>query len=399
MTASPKLTASVEVSPVAGLRDFLAFCRVPRLIYGGQKGFSPSLDAERWTVYGHRLNPHYKLVRSQAFLARRDGRTVGRIEAQIYRDITPNAASPAQFGSLDAIDDQGVVAALLSAAEAWLVQHGATVMHGPFSPSINMECGMLVQGFEARPMMFTPWHPAYLSRHVEALGLTKAQDLISYRYEVSPDDRTYTPVIMNRKDWKERLRFRPLKMKELEAEVDLMTDMFNEAWAGNWGYVPISRAEFKSMADSLKFVVTEDYGFVTEIDGEPVAFGIVIPNLLEIFADLDGKIGFAGLPKLIGRIRRMPYTSGRLALFGMRKALHRSARGGIVVLTMVEHMRVLSQKVALNHFEFGWVLEGNIGMRKPIEASGAQIDKIHRIYEKRLAGAPSPTPAEMGRPT
>ncbi len=399
MTASPKLTASVEVSPVAGLRDFLAFCRVPRLIYGGQKGFSPSLDAERWTVYGHRLNPHYKLVRSQAFLARRDGRPVGRIEAQIYRDIVPNGASPAQFGSLDAIDDQGVVAALLSAAETWLVQQGAAVMHGPFSPSINMECGMLVEGFEARPMMFTPWHPAYLSRHVEALGLTKAQDLVSYRYDVSDGDRTYTPVIMNRKDMKDRLRFRPLKMNDLESEIDLRTDMFNEAWADNWGYVPITRAEFKSMADSLKHLVTADYGFVTEIDGEPVAFGIIVPNLLEIVADLDGRIGFSGLPKLIRRVRKMPYTAGRLALFGMRKTLHRSARGGIVVLAMVEHMRMLSQKISPTHFEFGWVLENNRGMRKPIEATGAQIYKVHRIYEKRLAGAPAAAPVETGRPT
>lgn len=388
MTASSQLSASVEVSPVAGLRDFMEFCRVPRLIYAGMKGFSPSLDVERWTVYAHRLNPHYKLVRSQAFLARRDGRTVGRIEAQIYKDVTPNLASPAQFGSLDAIDDREVVAALLAAAEGWLTRQGASMMHGPFSPSINLECGMLVQGFEATPMVFIPWHPPYLSRHVEALGLTKSQDLLSYRYEVSASDRTYTPVIMNRREWKERLRYRPLKMKELDSEVDLMTEMFNEAWADNWGYVPITRDEFKSMADSLKHIVTEDYGFVAEIDGQPMAFGISVPNLHEIFADFDGRIGLAGLPKLIGRIRKMPYRSGRLALFGMRKSLHRSARGGIIVLTMVEHMRVLSQKVELDHFEFGWVLEENTGMRKPIEASGAKIDKVHRIYEKRLADAP-----------
>lgn len=394
MTASPKLqnslgNSSVEVAPVAGLRDFMEFCRVPRLLYAGQKGFSPSLDVERWTLYGHKLSPHYDLVRSQAFLARRDGRTVGRIEAQIYKDVTPNGASPAQFGSLDAIDDEGIVAALLAAAESWLAGQGASVMHGPYSPSINAECGMLVEGFEAAPMVFMPWHPPYLSRHVEALGLQKARDLISYRHDINEKDRSFEPVLLNRPEWKSRLRYRPLDLKNLDSEVDLMTELFNDAWAANWGFVPITRAEFKSMADSLKFIMTPDYGFVVELDGEAVAFGIIVPNLHDIVADLNGRLGLTGLVKLIGRIRRKPYKSGRLALFGMRQSLHRSARGGVVVLTMVEHLKLTSRKVALDHVEFGWVLENNMGMRKPIEMSGAKIDKIYRIYEKRLAGAPA----------
>ena len=394
MNAPPQLSASIEVAPVAGLRDFMEFCHVPRLLYKGLPGFSPSLDAERWTLHAHMLSPHYKLVRSQAFLAKRDGRTVGRIEAQVYKEVVPNGASPAQFGSLDAIDDAGVVAALLAAAETWLAQQGASVVNGPFSPSINMECGMLVEGHEAVPMVFMPWHPPYLSAHVEAAGYSKARDLISYRYDIGQHDRETEAVLLNRPEWKERLRYRPLNMKDLGSEVGLMTQMFNDAWSSNWGFVPITEDEFKSMADSLKFLMTEDWGFVTELDGKPVAFGIIVPNLHEIVGDLNGRIGLTGLPKLIGRIRKMPYKSGRLALFGMKHELHRSARGGVVVMTMVEHLKLLSRKIALDHIEFGWILEDNMGMRKPIEMSGARIDKIHRIYGKHLAGAPGATASQ-----
>ena len=388
MSEAPARPSAVEIVPVSGLRAFMEFCRVPRRLYRGQKGFSPSLDAERWTMYAHKLNPHYKLVRSQAFLAKRDGDTVGRIEAQVYKDARPNKASPYQFGALDAIDDRGVIAALLKAAENWLKTEGAEVIHGPFSPSINAECGMLIQGFDAIPMVFMPWHPAYLSRHVEALGYGKARDLISYGYDVSAKDRQAEPLLLNRPEWKARLKFRPLNMKDLASEVDLMTRLFNDAWSGNWGFVPITRDEFKSMADSLKFIMTEDWGFVTELDGEPVAFGIVVPNLHEATADLGGRLFPLGLPKVISRIRKANYKSGRLALFGMSQALHKSARGGMIILTMIEELRLRSRKVALDHVEFGWVLEDNAGMRKPIEMSGAKIDKIHRIYEKRLDGAP-----------
>ncbi|MFO1166611.1 MAG: hypothetical protein U1E19_00580 [Rhodoblastus sp.] len=388
MSDAQASSSAVEIVPVSGLRSFMEFCRVPRLLYRGQTGFSPSLDAERWTMYAHMLNPHYKLVKSQAFLAKRDGDTVGRIEAQVYKDARPNKASPYQFGALDAIDDRGVIAALLKAAETWLKTEGAEVIHGPFSPSINAECGMLIQGFDAIPMVFMPWHPAYLSRHVEALGYGKARDLISYGYDVSAKDRQAEPLLLNRPEWKARLKFRPLNMKDLASEVDLMTRLFNDAWSGNWGFVPITRDEFKSMADSLKFIMTEDWGFVTELDGEPVAFGIVVPNLHEATADLGGRLFPLGLPKVISRIRKANYKSGRLALFGMSQALHKSARGGMIILTMIEELRLRSRKVALDHVEFGWVLEDNAGMRKPIEMSGAKIDKIHRIYEKRLDGAP-----------
>ena len=393
MSEAPAQSSAVEIVPVSGLRSFMEFCRVPRQLYRGMKGFSPSLDAERWTMYARMLNPHYKLVRSQAFLAKRDGDTVGRIEAQVYKDAKPNLASPFQFGALDAIDDAGVVAALLKAAENWLKAQGAQVIHGPFSPSINAECGLLIQGFEAIPMVFMPWHPAYLSRHVEALGYTKARDLVSYGYDILQKDRDAKPLLLNRPEWKARLKFRPLKMKDLGPEVDLMTRLFNDAWRENWGFVPISRDEFKSMADSLKFLMTEDWGFVTEIDGEPVAFGIIVPNLHEVTADLGGRLFPTGLPKVVSRIRKGDYKSGRLALFGMSQTLHKSARGGIVVLTMIEELRLRSRKIALDHVEFGWVLEDNAGMRKPIEMSGATIDKIHRIYEKRLDGAPASTQA------
>lgn len=383
---SNSATSSIEVRPVSGLRDFMAFCRVPRLLYAGQSGFVPSLDAERWTLYGHKLNPHYKRVDSQAFLARRAGQIVGRIEAQRYKEIVPNGASPAQFGSLDAVDDADVVAALTQAAEAWLRARGADVIHGPFSPSVNSESGLLVDGFDAVPMIFMPWHPRWLGGHLEACGYAKARDLISYRYDITADDRSRPALLQSRPEWQKRLRFRPVNLKALKSEAQIMVDIFNDGWATNWGFAPMGLDELMSTADALKFVITEDYGFVTELDGEPVAFGIVIPNLHEATSDLGGRLLPFGLPKVVGRITKKNYKSARLALFGLKRKLHRSATGGVVVLAMVEELRLRSRRVDLDHVEFGWVLEDNIGMRRPIEMSGARIDKVHRIYEKRLAG-------------
>jgi hypothetical protein len=376
----------IEIVPANGLRNFFAFCRVPRLLYKDRPGFAPPLDAERWTLFAAKLNPHFKLVQSQAWLARKNGKLAGRIFAQIYDEAhAPRGASRAQFGCLDAIDDDEVVAALTRAAEDWLRQRGAALVHGPFSPSINSEMGLLVQGFEATPMVFMPWNPLYLVESLERQGYTKARDVISYRYDAGEKDRQDNPSIMERPEWRERLKIRHLDLKNLGKEAAIIVDIFNDAWSENWGFVPFTLAEFMSSADALKMVMPPEGGFMIELDGVPQAFGVVLPNLHEITADLGGRLFPLGLPRVVSRIRKHAFTSGRLALFGIRRALHRKAAGGAVILAFIEELRRRNKSSSLEHVEFGWVLEDNLGMRRPIERSGARIDKVHRVYEKNLA--------------
>ena len=382
-TAAP---GAVEVVPANGLLNFLTFCRLPRQIYKGQSGFAPQLDAERWTLHGAKLNPHFKQVDWQAWIARKDGKPAGRIMAQIYKPGAPApvGASRAQFGSLDAIDDAAVIAALTGVAERWLRERGAETIHGPFSPSINSEAGMLVEGFDATPMVFMPWNPPYLPAAIENLGYVKARDLISYRYDASEKDRQQQAGILERPEWRDRLKIRTLDLKKLGDEAAIIVDIFNDAWSENWGFVPFTLEEFMSSADGLKLIMPPEGGFMIELDGETQAFGIILPNLNEITADLDGRLLPLGLPRLISRIRNHQFQAGRLCLFGVRRALHRKAAGGAVILAFIEEVRRRSTKTSITHVEFGWVLEINVGMRRPIELSGAKIDKIHRIYEKKL---------------
>ncbi|WP_395697636.1 hypothetical protein [Methylocella sp.] len=379
-------TSRIEVVPADGLRAFLAFCRLPRQLYTGLPGFAPPLDAERWTLFAPKLNPHFRQVEAKFFLALKDGAPAGRILAQAYKSGHPDpvGASRAQFGCLDAVEDEAVVAALTGAAERWLAERGAHVIHGPFSPSVWGEPGVLVKGFEAPPMIFSAWSPPWLGPLVERLGYVKARDLVSYSYHVTDKDRTAKPVIINRPEWRDRLKIRGFDMKNLKAEAAIIVDIFNDAWAENWGFVPFTLEEFMSSADALKLVMPPEGGFMIELDGEPQAFAIVLPNLNEITADLGGRLLPFGLPKLVSRVRGHKFRSGRLLLFGLRRALQRKAAGGAVILAFIEEIRRRSSGSAYREVEFGWVLEDNMGMRRPIELAGASLDKIHRIYEKRL---------------
>jgi hypothetical protein len=378
--------AKIEIIPVKGLLRFVTFCKLPRLLYAGANGFAPPLDIERWANFGHALNPHFKLVEAQEFLARRDGQWAGRVAAQVYKpEITPVGASRAQFGALDAIDDIEVTRALTQAAEDWLRARGADRINGPFSPTINGEVGVLAKGFEAVPMIFMPWNPPYLARHLESLGYEKARDLISYRFEIAEFGLDEKPRMSNRKEWRDRLKMRPLRLDQLKkGETALMSELFNDAWSSNWGFVPFTVEEFDSTADVLKYIMPPEFGIVVELDGVPQAFAIALPNLHEITADLGGRLFPLGLPRLIARIRRHKFEAARIVLLGTRKPLQSSATGGVILLSMIEEMRRRGAKASIKHLEVGWVLEDNQAMRRPIEMFGGKIDKIHRIYEKRL---------------
>ena len=327
--------ATIDIVPVNWFLRFAAFCKLPRLLYAGQQGFAPPLDVERWANFGHKLNPHFKLVESQAFLARRDRNWVGRISAQVYKpEITPVAASRAQFGALDAIDDIEVTRALTKAAEEWLRARGADRISGPFSPTINGEVGVLVEGFDSKPMIFMPWNPPYLARHLEALGYQKTRDLFSYCFEIENFGLDERPRMLNRKEWHDRLNLRPLKLDQLKkGETALMSELFNDGWSGNWGFVPFTVEELNSTADVLKYIMSPEFGIVVELDGVPQSFAIALPNLHEITADLNGKLFPFGLPKVISRIRKHKFEAARIVLLGTRKLLQNSAMGGVFPLS------------------------------------------------------------------
>lgn len=376
--------AGIEIVSVDGFWRFAAFCRLPRLIYAGQKGFAPPLDVERWANFGHKLNPHFRLVEAKEFLARSGGKWVGRIAAQIYKfEIEPVAASRAQFGALDAVDDIAVTRALTGAAEEWLRSRGTTRLNGPFSPSINGEAGLLVEGFEARPMIFMPWNPPYLAGHLEALGYVKARDLYSYCFSFQNFGLGEKPRMLNRKEWQDRLKLRPLKLNELkQGETALMAELFNDAWRGNWGFVPFTVEELNSSADLLKYIITPDYGIVAELDGVPQSFAIALPNLHEITADLNGRLFPFGIPRVVARVRRHKFEAARILLLGTRKPLQNSAIGGAILLAMIEEFRRRGASASIKHLEVGWVLEDNIAMRRPIELFGGKTDKIDRFIDE-----------------
>ncbi len=379
-------SGAVVVQPVASGRDLDAFIALPKRLYRGRTGYIAPLDLERKETLSRRKNPYFRHAEGELFLACRNGVVVGRISAQFcrlrqekYRDDVGH------FGWLDTIDDIAVMRALAEAAETWLKTHGAKRMLGPFSFSSNEESGLLVDGFEATPMLMMPYHLPYQGRLIEACGFGKAKDLLAY----TVDKATYNAVGSNRMLDKVRndgrIRLRALDMKNYKADLAELLTVFNDAWSENWEMVPFTQAEIEAAAASMKPLIDPDLVVIAEIDGEVGGMLVCLPNLLEAVRDLEGRLLPFGFARLLWRLKRKTLKTARVPLLGIRRKYHGTLTGAALLPLMFHRLKEPFLARGLEQVELSWILEDNGPMRRVLEGIGAKVYKTYRIYEKAIA--------------
>lgn len=379
--------APVVVTPVASKADLRDFIALPRRLYAGHAGYAAPLDIERRDALTPGRNPLLEHVEAHYLLARRAGRVVGRISAQ--RDalhLERHADATGHFGCLAAEDDPEVFAALVGAAEAWLRSKGATRVTGPFSLSINEEVGLLVHGFDSRPMLMVPYDPPYAGPRLEACGYARLKDVLSYDYDVANAPPTIGARLLARGGLAGRVTVRTADMRRFDAEVRTLVDVFNDAWSDNWGFVPFTRAEIEHAAKALRPVIVPELAVFVDVDGETVAFILALANLAEAIAPFDGRLTPWNLARLLWRLRVTGVRSTRVPLMGVRKAYrgHPLLGAGLAMIA-IDRLRENGRRLGKTSAELGWILEDNGPTNRIIRSVGGVHCKTHRIYEKTLA--------------
>jgi GNAT superfamily N-acetyltransferase len=377
---------TLRVTEVASSGDKDAFLRVPHLVFADDRNWVAPLDLERREHFDPKKNPYFQHAEVQLFIAYDNDRPVGRISAQVDRlrlEHHPDASG--QFGFLDAVDDQKVFAALLQSAEAWLVAKGMKSIHGPFNFSINDEMGLLIQGFDTPPSMMMGHALPYYARHLEVQGYAKAKDVFAYDYDgLRPLPRAMQAMVDKIRASGD-LVIRPLSKKNLDRDLAIIIDVFNDAWSANWGFVPMTREEITALGKNLRMLVGEQYISIASYKGEPAAMAVSLPNLNDWIRDLDGKLLPLGWAKLIWRMMVRPPSSVRMPLMGVRRNYHGTAIGSALALAVIDAVRSYHLCRGTKRAELSWILEDNMPMRRMIEALGGVPYKTYRIYEKALA--------------
>ncbi|MEX2353724.1 MAG: N-acetyltransferase [Gammaproteobacteria bacterium] len=358
------------------------FIRVPWDIYADDICWIPPLRLER-RLHFSRLNPFFKHAQWQAWIAYHDNKPVGRICAHID-EVHRKHHGPhtGHFGLIEAGDDPAVFRALLQVSENWLTEREAKFVTGPFNFSINQECGVLVDGFNTPPVIMMPHSREWYGRHIEEQGYAPAMDLLAYWIDMDFEPSRVMQTLAAR--FSRRIKLRALNRKKFGQELETIRRIFNDAWSRNWGFIPFSKEEFTEMGNSLRLIVPDDFIQIAELDGSPAAFIVVLPNLNEVFSELDGSVFPLGWLKLVKRLKQKNFRSARVPLMGVLRQYQNTPLGIALALLICNEARHRVAATGITGVEMSWILENNKGMRSILDNVGGIEYKRYRIYDKTL---------------
>lgn len=389
-TASSLNAAQIEVQPVESPRQLREFIALPKQLYRNDPHWVAPLDLQIKQFLDRKRHPFYQHGEAQAFLAKQGNRTVGRILASDdprYNQI--HHTNLGCFGMLDSIDDQRTCRALVETAAGWLRERGRTELLGPIDYSTNYPCGLLVDGFDTSPMLMMNHNPVYYERLLENCGLEKAKDLYAWWFDRENNMDAAWIERVEKLSQRFRVTVRSLDMNSFEQEIARCKAIYHKSLENNWGFVPMTDAEFDHMAVDLKRMAIPELVQLAEVDGQPVGLSIILPNLNEAIQPLNGRLTTAGFPlglmRLLWRWRKI--QSGRLAVLGVVPGYRCR---GVAEALILNAFRKGMGKLDFSGAELSWTLEDNTLVNRMIQRVGGRRYKTYRLYRKSLEAAETP---------
>ena len=378
------------IRPVATNADRKAFIDLPYRLYANNPNWVPPLKSEVKALLTPGKNPWFEHGEAQLFVAEADGRITGRISAHI--DHLALTQPPEQgmgpgtgFWGFFEAEDAATGNALIKTAEDWLRAKGMTKAMGPFSFSYWDEVGLLVQGHDHPPTVMMGFNASSYQAWIEGAGYAGVQDLFTYALVINEGFPELTNRIVASGERNARINIRRVNKSRFDEEAALIIGILNDAWSDNWGFVPFTPAEIAYAGKKLKPLVYEDLIRVAEVDGEPVAFMMTLPDMNQELAKYGGNLLPFNWAKLLLWLRKPQARIMRVPLMGVLKKLQSSRVASQLAFMLIEFIRREAvAKYGATHGEFGWVLASNGPMRSVGEAVGGVVNKVYRIYEKAL---------------
>jgi GNAT superfamily N-acetyltransferase len=375
--------SKIKVSQVTSRRERDAFIKFQWRIYSEDRAWVPPLIIERKAFLDRKRHPFYRHGDAALFLARKNGKILGRIMAS----DDPNYNSVHQsnvgcFGLFECIDDHDVAAALFEAAADWLGKKRRTEMMGPIDYSTNYVCGLLIEGFQFPPTILTAHNPPYYKELIESCGFGKAKDWYAWWFADPGNAVTHLRRLATRPHKQSPVTFRPANLTNLRDESRRLREIYNQAWEKNWGFVPFTEAEIEFMTNELKPLLLPKFSWIAESGNEPVGFALGLPDINVVLRDLNGRLTRFGFP--IGLIKllfcKKRIRKGRLVALGVIEKYRRTGIAEMLVLRVIEETMVKRGITG----ELSMTLEDNFMINRFLEAIGAERYKTYRIFTRTL---------------
>jgi len=371
-----------HVIPVHTPKELTAFVDFPHTLYKDDTTYVPELHIAQKELLTKGKHPFHDHSELQLYLAYEGKEVVGRIAA--INNVNHNSFNKTNegfFGFFDVVNNYDVAKLLLDEAFRWLKAKGFERVLGPVNPSTNETAGVLIEGYDTPPVVMMTYNATYYSAFLEKYGFQKETDLWAFLIE-STDFKDKAARLMN--VFEERLKARNItirqaNLKQFEKEVASLEVVYNSAWDKNFGFVPMTAAEFKYMAKDMKMILDPEFCLVAEHEGKAIGFALCIPDLNEVMIKVK-------------KGRLLPFGIFHL-LFGLKKI----KRLRVIALGVTEGYRKLGieacfygriinsgLKKGFTSAEASWILEDNTMMNQALKNINGKLYKKYRIYQKAL---------------
>jgi hypothetical protein len=376
--------ALVKIIPVTGPPEMKAFLELPWKIYAQDPNWVPPLKKDVAKLLDPKAHPFWQFAEQKLFLAQRGTEVVGRVAGIVDHNYNRfHDERLGIWGFFECAHDLEAAAALMGAVEEWLRGQGMTFLRGPLNPSTNYEAGLLVEGFQQRPVFMMTYNPPYYPELLESCGFSKAKDLLSFWVDRQWQPPPWVERLARRISTKANIQIRSIRVREdFHTELKYVKELYHEAWFDNWGFVPMTDAEWEEVGHSLVRVMDPGLAFFMMDGQEPIGVAVVIPDINPLLKRFNGKIGMLGWLKFL--LYRREINGLRGLIFGIRKKYRQM---GLPLLAFDHLFRTIIENPkykGYQYIELGWNLEDNDLINQWYLDGGAKVNKRFRIYQKEL---------------
>jgi GNAT superfamily N-acetyltransferase len=374
------ITYQIDVNAREQVQRFIDF---PYHLYEGHALWVPPMRRDIAVMLDRNKHPFYEHSDADFFIAEEDGEVVGRIAAlenRAYNDY--HDTNIANFYLFECVDDPKVAEALFERVADWAKNRGLDTLIGPKGFGVLDGYGLLVDGFEHRPMMtMMNYNYSYYSPLVEHVGLEKEVDFVSCHLNVATfnlPERVHR--IAERVKERGSLRVKQFRStREVKSWVGKVRKAYNRAFADNWEFAPISEREAKFLMDNA--IALSDPRLIKVIvhgDDEMVGFLFGFPDVSAALQRAKGRLTPWAMADLLLEMRRTNW----LALNGAGLVPEFHGVGGNALL--YAEMENTIRERNFEHADLTQVAETAVQMRRDLENVGGRMYKNHRVYRLPL---------------
>lgn len=368
----------LEVIPVSTRSERKQFFNFPWDHYRDDPNWVPPIRIVQKELLNFKKHPFYDDAEIQCFLAKRDGKPCGRVAAIInHAHNRRYEENRGFFGFFESDENEETAGRLFDAAREWFAGHDIEAIRGPVNPSLNYECGLLIDGFHEAPWFMMTYNKPYYDDLLKAYGFRKAQDLFAFwghvdmLEEVTKRLHQLSHIVLDRFE----LKCRPMDISRFEQELETFLDIYNQSLVSTWGFVPMSDGEVRKQAAGMKHMIVPELTTMAEIKGKPVGtmFGLLDYN--PRIKAMDGKLFPLGFLKLFRKRNELK----RVRLISTNVLPEYQSWG--IGIALVGRLVPAALEWGIQEAEFSWVLESNDLSYKTLKKGGAKITKQYRIYD------------------